>query len=291
MTGASRFAGGDQAYLRDEQYRDSSRLTTRANLHMRYTTSAEPWYEWVVSRLDLVSDARVLEVGCGSGALWEQVAIPIPAGVSLTLCDLSSGMVSEGLGRARATGRFTSVDGEPADLRALPFADGVFDRVVANHMLYHLPDPRLGVSEMARVVTTHGLVMAATNGRHHMRELHELEASVFGPTSLDRTVDVFGAEVGFALLREHFGDVRWLRYEDELVCTDPAEVLAYSCSSPPGEGATPKQRAQLEAAIATRFEAGGGVMRITKDSGCFICRSPVGAAVLGLESAAGEIEP
>jgi hypothetical protein len=28
------------------------------------------------------------------------------------------------------------------------------------------------------------------------------------------------------------------------------------------------------AAIASRFEAGGGIMRITKDAGCFTCRSP-----------------
>jgi hypothetical protein len=95
-------------------------------------------------------------------------------------------------------------------------------------------------------------------------------------TALDRTVDVFGAEVGFAYLREAFADVRWVRYEDELVCTDPADVLAYACSSPPGEDAGSAQRAELHAAIAARFEAGGGAMRITKDSGCFVCRSPRG---------------
>ena len=44
------------------------------------------------------------------------------------------------------------MQGQPADLQALPFEDGTYDRVVANHMLYHLPDPRLGVAELARVV-------------------------------------------------------------------------------------------------------------------------------------------
>ena len=162
--------------------------------------------------------------------------------------------------------------GQPADLQALPFEDATFDRVVANHMLYHLPDPRLGVAELARVVRADGLVVAATNGRNHIRELHEVEASVFGAAALDHTVDVFGAEVGFTLLRERFSDVHWIQYADELRCTDLADVLAYSCSSPPGEDATPAQRAELEAALAARFEAGGGVMTITKDSGCFVCR-------------------
>ena len=268
---AARFAGGDQAYLRDEQYRDPSRLTARANLHERYGTATEPWPAWVAARIDLQAGADVLDVGCGPGFLWAQTDVPVPPGVTLTLCDLSPGMVEAALGRARATGRYSGLQGQPADLQALPFEDGTYDRVVANHMLYHLPDPRLGVAELARVVRADGLVVAATNGRNHMRELHEVEASVFGAAALDHTVDVFGAEVGFTLLRERFRDVHWIQYADELRCTDLADVLAYSCSSPPGEDATPAQRAELEAALAARFEAGGGVMTITKDSGCFVC--------------------
>ena len=268
---ASRFAGGDQDYLRDEQYRDPSRLTDRANLHERYGTAIEPWHAWVAARIDLPAGAEVLDVGCGPGFLWAQTGVPVPRGVTLTLCDLSPGMVEAALGRARAMGVYAAVHGRPADLQALPFEDDTYDRVVANHMLYHLPDPRLGVVELARVVRADGLVVAATNGRNHMRELHEVEASVFGTAALDRTVDVFGAEVGFTLLREHFSDVRWIQYADVLRCTDLADVLAYSCSSPPGEDATPAQRAELEAALAARFEAGGGVMTITKDSGCFVC--------------------
>jgi SAM-dependent methyltransferase len=274
MTGASRFAGGDQAYLRDEQYRDASRLTARADLHARYGTAEVPWFEWVRARVELFGGARVLDAGCGAGWLWAESSGPVPAEVALTLCDLSPGMVDEAVGRASVGDRFASIDGRSADVQALPFDAGSFDRVVANHMLYHLPDPARGVAELARVVATDGVVVAATNGRRHVLELHEVEASVFGEDQLDHTVSVFGAENGLAILRDHFDDVRWLRYDDELRCTDPADVVAYSCSSPPGEDATPEQRAQLEAAIADRFEAGGGVMTITKDSGCFVCRHP-----------------
>ena len=274
MTGAARFAGGDQAYLRDEQYHDAGRLTARADLHARYGTAEVPWFEWTRARIDLHDGDRVLDAGCGAGWLWGESSGSIPAGISLTLCDLSPGMVDEAVARASAGDRFASVEGRPADVQSLPFDDRSFDRVVANHMLYHLPSPERGVAELARVVAPDGLVVAATNGRRHMQELHEIEGSVFGVAALDRTVDVFGAENGFAVLRDRFDDVRWLRYDDELRCTDPADVIAYSCSSPPGEDATPDQRAQLEAAIAERFQGGGGVMTITKDSGAFVCRHP-----------------
>jgi SAM-dependent methyltransferase len=274
VSGASRFAGGDQAYLRDVQYRDASRLTARADLHARYGTAEVPWFEWVRTRLELFDGARVLDAGCGAGWLWAESSAAWPADVALVLCDLSPGMVDEAVGRASAGDRFASVDGRAVDVQRMPFDAGSFDRVVANHMLYHLPDPALGVAELARVVAADGVVVAATNGRRHVQELHEVEASVFGDHEIDHTVAMFGAENGLAILRDHFDDVRWLRYRDELRCTDPADVVAYSCSSPPGEDATSEQRAQLEAAIARCFEDGGGVMTITKDVGAFVCCSP-----------------
>jgi SAM-dependent methyltransferase len=270
----SKFAGGDQGYLRDEQYRDPSRLAVRTSLHLRYGTAAVPWFDWVRAHADLQAGQHVLEVGCGSGALWAVNGAAVPGGLELTLCDLSPGMVAEAVARASAGGRFARVEGREADAQALPFDDAAFDRVVANHMLYHLPDPALGVAELARVVRDDGLVVAATNGAHHMRELRELKSMIFGAPLVDPTVDVFGVDVGFSTLREHFAEVRWVRYEDELRCTDPADVLAYACSTPPGEDATPAQRAALADAIAAAFDAGGGVMRITKDVGCFVCRAP-----------------
>lgn len=274
-SGGSKFAGGDQAYLRDEQYRDASRLTHRTNLHLRYGTATVPWFDWVGQTIDLREGQRILEVGCGAGSLWEQRSAPIPSGVELTLCDLSPGMVEEATHRAEAVGSFAGVKGRPADLQALPFDAGAFDRVVANHMLYHLPEPALGVAELARVVQPDGAVIVATNGHRHMQELLEVEAEVFGVPSADATIEVFGADIGFGLLRDPFADVRWLRYDDELRCTDQTDVLAYACSSPPGEDATPEQLRHLEAAIARCFEKGNGVMTITKDVGCFVCSAPL----------------
>lgn len=273
----SRFAGGDQRYLREEQYRDGSRLSIRTRLHLQYGTASVPWFEWVWARIDVQPAQRVLEVGCGSGALWEAGMASVPDGVELVLCDLSPGMVEEATARAAATGRFARLNGQEADLQALPFDDATFDRVVANHMLYHLPDPERGARELARVVRADGAVVVATNGGRHMRELRQLKADVFSSPLIDPTIEVFGIDVAFGMLRAAFADVHWLRYEDELCCTDPADVVAYACSTPPGEDATPAQRAALEAAIARAFVQGGGVMTITKDVGCFICRTPLGA--------------
>lgn len=274
MTHRSRFAGGDQAYLRDEQYADSSRLAARERLHAEYGTASVPWFTWIAEHVNLIAACDVLEVGCGAGWLWGQAPGVVPPGVSLVLSDLSPGMVGAAVARADGRGCFAEVTGRTADCQALPFESQRFDRVVANHMLYHLPDPVAGVAELARVTRPDGVVVVATNGSGHMRELWELRGRVFGIDTIDSTLDVFGAEVGFGPLRDRFDQVTWHRYHDELRCTDAAAVVDYVCSTPPGEDADADQRAELESAVDERFDAGDGVMTITKDVGCFVCTAP-----------------
>ncbi len=273
MTGSrSDYAGGNQEYLRAEQYVDSGRLARRAGLHEKYSTAEIGWFDWLSAHFDLIPDADVLEVGCGAGWVWERSAVAVPQGVSLMLTDFSAGMVDEAVERVTATQRFAAVTGRTADAQFLPFGDSTFDRVIADHMLYHLPDPARGVSELARVVRPNGIVVAATNGRHHMQELAQIRGQVFDLPTVDQTVEVFGADTGFAILRPHFGDIRWLQCNDVLHCTDPTDVLAYVYSTPPGETADADQRSMLEALVRQAFDRGNGTMTITKDTGVFVCR-------------------
>ncbi|HEY4333819.1 MAG TPA: methyltransferase domain-containing protein [Ilumatobacteraceae bacterium] len=270
----SKFAGGDQAYLRERQYVDGTKLDHRANLHKKYRTAEVSFFDWIVPHLGLAAGARILEAGCGTGRLWTEAGAPMPADIVLTLTDLSPGMVAEATQRVTASGRFAMVTGRVADLQQLPFADCEFDIVVADHMLYHLPQPALGVAELARVLRPNGRVVASTNGSRHMREIWQIRAEVFGTPTINNTVDVFGAETGFPYLRDAFESVHWFQANDELRCTDPADVLAYICSMPPGEDATIAETDHLRRAIDGRFAAGGGVMTITKDAGCFVCEQP-----------------
>lgn len=274
MKRASKFAGGDQTYLREQQYKDSGQLGKRANLHARYRTAEVSWFDWTVAQVDLQQRHQVLEAGCGPGWMWDESSTPIPANLSITLTDLSEGMVAEAISRVEDTGKFASVQGHAADLENLSMAAASYDRVIANHMLYHLPHPAQGVAELARVVAPDGLVVVATNGLNHLQELWSLQAEVFGSPLVDETAEVFGAESGFTILRDHFADVRWLQYEDALRVTESEHVLDYLSSYPPGEDASDEQWDALRCAIDKRFERGNGTMTITKDVGLFQCRLP-----------------
>ncbi len=122
-----------------------------------------------------------------------------------------------------------------------------------------------------------GAALIATNGRGHLCELWEIRAEVFPHHRAidDETVEVFGLEVGEPMVRERFGQVELRPYPDRLRCTDPADVLAFLTSSPPGADATPAELVALTDAIAERFERGAGVFEVTKAVGVFVCRGPL----------------
>src|SRR5262249_23168386 len=117
--------------------------------------------------LDAVVEANpetVLEVGCG----WGDFALRVAAetGATVVALDLSPRMVE----LARAQG----VDARIRAVQDMPFADGKFDCVVANWMLYHVPEVDRGLAEIVRVLRPGGRLVAATSGFEHLGELWSL---------------------------------------------------------------------------------------------------------------------
>jgi SAM-dependent methyltransferase len=94
---------------------------------------------------------RVLDVGAGTGTL---AAAALECGAEVTAVDPDPEMLEI----AAATAPDARL--HRAGLPDLPFADGSFDVVLANFVVNHLPDPRAGVREMARLVRPGGRVVA-----------------------------------------------------------------------------------------------------------------------------------
>jgi SAM-dependent methyltransferase len=260
----------DAAYLRQVQYRDAANLDTRARLHRKYGRG--DWFPWLAAQVDWRPGLRVLEVGCGAGWFWEEAGPGLPDGLDVTLSDLSDGMLAEALDRVQGLRRDWTVGGRVADVAALPFADRAFDVVLAAHMLYHLPQPGQGAAEIARVLKPDGVALIATNGAAMLKQIFAIQAAVWpghgvGPAHLR-----FGLENGPAVLGAAFGSVDLRRYDDDLVCTDPADVEAYLRSSPPAASADTAGLARLRQAIAKAFADGDGTLAVTKDVGVFVCR-------------------
>lgn len=163
----------DAAYVQ-AQYRDSANLEARIALHTRFSTARRDWFDWYFDHLDLPADARVLELGCGTGLLWSKNRARVPATWHLTLSDFSMGMVET----ARVTG--VPADFLQCDAQVIPLPAEYFDAVIVNHVLFHIPDLSRALAEIRRVLKRSGKLYAATNSREHMHELKELIAECGG---------------------------------------------------------------------------------------------------------------
>ena len=260
----------DSSYLRNEQYRDGGNLSARVALHRRFSVNQTGWFPWVFDRIAAPDDARILDLGCGTGEFWLQNRGRIPQGWDLTLSDLSSGMVRETrtrLGEAGVAARWCV-----ADAQALPFPDATFDAVLAAHMLYHVPDRGRAFAEIRRVLLPGGLLVATTVGIGHLRELDALASRLSPETAMDDVADRFGLENGAGQLRPWFADVEREDYPDALEVTEVEPVVAYLMSMTLDVSVDDARVAGLREELA-EIIARDGAFRVTKTSGLFRCRA------------------
>src|SRR5262245_7631139 len=152
-------------YLKS-QYKTADNLNARIQLHELYSTNTYPWTDWLFDQWVLPAASRILEVGCGPAYMWPQLLERIPPGWEVILSDISPGMV--GQAREALAGVGPQFRFAQSDIQRLPWLEGTFDAVIANHMLYHVPDRPRALAEIRRVLKPGGKLYAATNGDSHM---------------------------------------------------------------------------------------------------------------------------
>lgn len=109
------------------------------------------------------ADLRVLDCGIGTGALSCALARVLPAPFRLDAIDISPLMLERAGVRLRDSGLDASL--RQGDVRDLPYGPGVFDLVMAGHVLEHLSDPGPALGEMMRVLKPGGLFIAFVTRR------------------------------------------------------------------------------------------------------------------------------
>ena len=106
---------------------------------------------------DLIEpDDTVLECACGTGLLSAVIA---PKCRQLTATDLSEKMLKKAEKNCRA---ILNIAYSQADITALPFADGSFDKAVAGNVIHLLDDPLTALDELNRVVRDGGTLIIPT---------------------------------------------------------------------------------------------------------------------------------
>ncbi len=271
----------DADYLRDSQYKDSRNLEARIELHSRYSTSAVGGWNSIFDHYvaGFGPDARILEIGCGTGLMWLRTHERIAPGWQITLTDFSAGMVEETRRNLSAAGLGQRFTVQQADAQTLPFPAASFDIVIANMMLYHVPDRPTAFGEIKRVLTKHGRLYAVTVGLKHLAEIHQLAQAferesglTLGQWGRDLAAEgFFTIESGEQELRGQFGPIEVHHFRSSLRVTDVEPLVAYLLSTSPNPEA---HRAPLTAFITHKMAASDGVIEIKKHTALMIATLP-----------------
>lgn len=253
----------DQDYLRSQQYKDASKLNTRIELHRRFSTNPQSLYRRVFDLLQIRAGESILELGCGPGDLWQENLDRLHVSCRIHLTDFSPGMLRQAQKNlAQSDFRF---DFTNLDAQLIPFGKERFDLVIANFVLYHIPDRSMALSEIQRVLRPGGRLFAATNGQMHLHEIEELIKKIDPGQLQESPIASFNLENGAQILSNFFSQVRLHSFEDSLLVTEVQPLLAYMRSM----DYTPefdRRREDLAQLIQSRIQ----------DEGAFFVRKGVG---------------
>lgn len=235
---------------------------------------SQPLAREFLAAAELPDAARVLDVGCGPGALTGLLAQRLGA-AQVTGVDPSASFV------AAARARLPGVEVRQASAEELPFADATFDAALAQLVVHFMRDPVQGLQEMARVVRPGGVVAACVWDHAGGGPLTTFWDAVrdLDPAAPDES-DLPGAREGhLGELARAAGlvDVRESRIGVS-VSFDSLEgwwTPFTSAVGPAGDhvqGLTPEERDVLLARCAERF----GPAPFTIDAGAWCVRASVG---------------
>ena len=247
----------------EKQYKTSQNLNTRISIHDKYSTNPQPFGDWILSHYEIRPGMKILELGCGTGSIWKG-NLHLLEGTQLILTDFSEGMLET----AKQNVTAKNVTFQHVDIQNIPYPDASFDAVIANMMLYHVPDLHRGLSEVRRVLKEGGHFYCATYGIHGILEFVTELLKDMGVTGSIGTA--FTLQNGADSLFRHFDHVVRLDREDGLTVTNIGDFADYVYSLSGLTNIASVPRNSLLSALESRME--NGVLYVPKEYGMFICR-------------------
>lgn len=247
------------------QYAVPKGLDTRLTFHEKYSVNKQGYGEWLVSLYNFRDGINVLEIGSGTGSIWIGHENILSGCGKYIFTDLSEGMLETA---KKNIGEHDNIEYRIADIQCLPFMDESFDVVIANSMLYHVPDIKKGLQEVRRVLKKGGEFYCTTFGEQNftdkLAEWFKLGGEDFKPNHN------FTMQNGKEILSRSFEEIKSVFYEDSLHVTETEDLVEYllSLSSFKAVIDLPVQKIR----DILKEHTVDGAIDLPKEYGMFICR-------------------
>jgi DNA-binding transcriptional MerR regulator/ubiquinone/menaquinone biosynthesis C-methylase UbiE len=251
------------------QYQGVNNLLFRIRFHKLYSINLIQWFEWILSKMDFSSTNKLLEIGCGTGDLWENSTLNLRHR-EFFLTDINNNMLEVAKKTLGDDYNYMVMDCED-----ITFKKSYFDIVLANHVLFYLNDLHRGLQEVKRVLKTDGIFYCTVYSQKHMQEI-ELIVKEYNPNIYlreSRMYEKFDVENGKELLSNYFSNVTFYKYEDYLQIDDAEVLIEYIMSCPGNQNEIlGKKIEKFRQYIEDRVKEKGWIM-VTEDMGIFICKN------------------
>lgn len=247
----------------EKQYKTDKNLSVRINLHEKYSVNKQGFGDWINSHYDFKPGMRILELGCGNGSMWPEMIGSLPKDCELNLTDFSQGMLDAA--RARI-GEHPGLSYRVVNIMDIPYETGSMDVVIANMMLYHVPDIDRALAEVRRVLKPGGIFYCATYGENSiMTWLNDL----FSGFDIDIKMNTaFTLQNGKRMLLRQFDAVERFDYPDAFEITDTNDLVNYVLSMTAMANLSRLPRETVYDVLDAQKRA--GIIHIPKEYGMFI---------------------
>jgi len=238
-----------------------------------FSTGKQTFFQWQAGMLPTFNGKKVLELGCGNGALWRSL-IERCCDCELTLTDISEDVLDSARLALEPLASFAKdIDFQVTDFNHLSFEDQSYDVVIANHNLYYADDIDAVLASIARILKPNGVLICSTIGKDH---LHELVATLRQyrddlPWGAENWADRFGLENGAGQLLSHFNRYDQFEYDNNLHVNSIEPVLYYLKKTMKGALADwiCRNEVGVQEAVEQTMNS-KGYIRLTPHSGFFI---------------------
>ncbi|WP_455539032.1 MerR family transcriptional regulator [Terrisporobacter sp.] len=252
-----------------QQYVDISNLNAAVKLKDRFRSN-EDWYKWIFKKIQIKEQVKILEIGCGNGALWSRNLDDLTENVNIVLTEVCDEMVL--CARRNINDTLSRFEYKTVDPNNLTFEDEEFDIVIANHILFYMKDIDKVLKETNRVLKKGGCFYSTTISCDYMKELKDLMLGFNKNMKIseDKLSSKFNLENGQNILSKYYNDITKYTYEDELVVNNDKDILEYIYSIPGNIEVLDSKRKEFETYISNEM-AKKGRIDITDNNGLFKC--------------------
>ena len=248
-----------------KQYKTATNLNTRISIHDKYSVNKQGFGNWIVTHYQIAEGMRVLELGCGTGDMWKNNISFINKCSELVLTDLSEGMIKTAQNNI---GNLHNVTYQIVDIQDIPFESNSFDIVIANMMLYHVPNLKKALSEVKRVLKEGGSFYCATFGENGIVQYIAELLKPYGAE--DEGNKNFTLQNGKQILAQYFSSIEMQEYIDALEVTNIDDMLDYLCSLTSMTSISNINRDVIKKVLEQNTV--DGILKVPKEYGMFICK-------------------